>query len=538
MAKSKGFVETLVQRVMGYGDSEKDSAWISAKRFPELKDPANMACGDLKEYNEAYETCKKINSELKDARKGSCPNPESRPDPGGETAPYYIPIEELPGNATNLTLVTDNFRATDYPGEYPRPIMLEDDELERRCDFFNGTWRFCPRVNQERLEFLNTTNPQGYYQCDVRHFVAAVRCGFVDIGTLGRENSLDGPGKGKAKKPKTRVRYPGLVHTANEAYPIHGVCTDNMAREGAQPTSPNSYGFVKLPAVAHHLAVYPEATGHFFNQLPRLFLLLSVLPPDVPILVKRHKLMMEIIDILIKVGLVGRDRFIALDPPRIYTAKTVFFAGEMGRLPGEERWNTLPVERCAFGMAMHRELLRTLLVDGLDMQTDHEHLEVLVVDRSDASNRARSVSNHCDMMKKLSELLPHAKVREFVGTKVPFEAQIRAFMRADLLIAPHGAAIGLSGFMRPGGAILEIAYPLKRWPAIFMSTALSAKLKYYLYFGDKGKHSGPIHVNAHQVAQLAVKAAEDMGRYKTRSTRSRPLKAPALRSKCPNMRDD
>ena len=91
--------------------------------------------------------------------------------------------------------------------------------------------------------------------------------------------------------------------------------------------------------------------------------------------------------------------------------------------------------------------------------------------------------------------------------------QIKSFMRADLLIAPHGAAIGLCGFMRPGGAVMEIGYPLRRWPAVFMPVALSAGLKYYLHIADRGKHSGPLQVNANEVAKLAVMAAKDMGRF-------------------------
>ena len=89
-------------------------------------------------------------------------------------------------------------------------------------------------------------------------------------------------------------------------------------------------------------------------------------------------------------------------------------------------------------------------------------------------------------------------------------------MRADLLIAPHGAAIGLCGFMRPGGAVLEIAYPLRRWPAIFMPVALSSGLKYYLSFASKGKHSGPLTVKTSEVASLAIEAAKDIGRYQVK----------------------
>ena len=89
-------------------------------------------------------------------------------------------------------------------------------------------------------------------------------------------------------------------------------------------------------------------------------------------------------------------------------------------------------------------------------------------------------------------------------------------MRADLLIAPHGAAIGLCGFMRPGGAVLEIAYPLRRWPAIFMPVALSSGLKYYLSFASKGKHSGPLAVKTSEIASLAVQAAKDIGRFQVK----------------------
>ncbi len=91
--------------------------------------------------------------------------------------------------------------------------------------------------------------------------------------------------------------------------------------------------------------------------------------------------------------------------------------------------------------------------------------------------------------------------------------KIKSFMRADLLIAPHGAAIGLCGFMRPGGAVIEIGYPLRRWPAVFMPVALSAGLKYYLHLADKGKHSGPLQAGIGDVVKLAVMAAKDMGRF-------------------------
>ena len=117
------------------------------------------------------------------------------------------------------------------------------------------------------------------------------------------------------------------------------------------------------------------------------------------------------------------------------------------------------------------------MVGPMKMERVHQHLEVLVVDRRDAQDRARSIGNHCTVMNLLKKLLPHAAIREFVGSKIPLEEQIAAYMRADLLIAPHGAALGLVGFMAPGGAVLEVAYPLRKWPAVFFPVALGAKLQ-------------------------------------------------------------
>ena len=94
-------------------------------------------------------------------------------------------------------------------------------------------------------------------------------------------------------------------------------------------------------------------------------------------------------------------------------------------------------------------------------------------------------------------------------------------------------AIGLCGFMRPGGAVLEVAYPLRKWPAVFMPVALGAQLRYYLSFGEKGKHSGPITADTNEVSNLAVKAAKQMGRWGVQPDPNfKPGRAPALASYC------
>ena len=72
------------------------------------------------------------------------------------------------------------------------------------------------------------------------------------------------------------------------------------------------------------------------------------------------------------------------------------------------------------------------------------------------------------------------EIKEFVGSTMPFAAQVKAFAWADVVIAPHGAALGLCVYMRPGGAVVEIGYPKRELPLIFMATALSAQLEYFM----------------------------------------------------------
>ena len=70
---------------------------------------------------------------------------------------------DLSKPVANVTLVTDHLVPSPFASEYPRPIMLSDrhddgsDTVRSICKRFNGTWRFCPTVSQERLEFFNTT---------------------------------------------------------------------------------------------------------------------------------------------------------------------------------------------------------------------------------------------------------------------------------------------------------------------------------------------------------------------------------------------
>ena len=167
-------------------------------------------------------------------------------------------------------------------------------------------------------------------------------------------------------------------------------------------------------------------------KLPRLFFLLKVLPEAVPIIINRFSLSEALVKLLVRLEIVKSNRFLPLQP-NLYFAQKIFFAGEMGRHRESGDWYSLAVERCSFGLAQHRTIMREFLAEPLGMHdTSHAHLEVLVVDRRDATNSARAVSNHCPMMQALKDALgPYAAIREFVGSTMPLEDQVRfAFFQA------------------------------------------------------------------------------------------------------------
>lgn len=91
-------------------------------------------------------------------------------------------------------------------------------------------------------------------------------------------------------------------------------------------------------------------------------------------------------------------------------------------------------------------------------QADPEgKLRVVVVHRKDAGSRM--INNHDEMVQKIQEGLPgDVVVSTFVGSEHDAEDTLKIFSNADILVAPHGAALTFCSVMRPGGAVIEIAY--------------------------------------------------------------------------------
>jgi hypothetical protein len=102
-----------------------------------------------------------------------------------------------------------------------------------------------------------------------------------------------------------------------------------------------------------------------------------------------------------------------------------------------------------------------------------------------------------------------------VGAEHDVESTIRTFANADLLIAPHGAAITFTAAMRRGAAVLEIGYSGRgdmMWPGnYFHSMVVGSGLDYYMTLAD-GEYSSPLHVDVDDVAKLALRALEGVRR--------------------------
>jgi hypothetical protein len=87
----------------------------------------------------------------------------------------------------------------------------------------------------------------------VRDFVAKVHCAYID----GRQTV-----------------FGGIVYDHNRRFPVHA------AHPGDTSLDANSHydRVVRFKSLSHNLAVYPFATAHTFERLPRLFLLIKTLP--------------------------------------------------------------------------------------------------------------------------------------------------------------------------------------------------------------------------------------------------------------------
>jgi len=385
-------------------------------------------------------------------------------------------VDDLTKETAHVELLSDSHVPQRF-SKPPQPIMSSQAKLAALCPKYG--WRFCPKPNRGS-EDVN------WYTCEARQFVGKVHCAYIDNqGTI-----------------------PGMVYDSERTYPVHG-CHPHKLNFQPQPLKK----VVKLKSVAHNLAVYPTGFAHVMAQLPRLIHLVQTIPEDVPILLAPSSARDGFVKLLHDLGVLDKKRILDWKADTVYHADTVYYAGEMGRGKGtQQEWNTLKKEFCSWALVMPRKRLQALFsslhaaprnessvsssssllgVAGGVQAPARAPARVLVVHRKDASGGRRMCKNHASMLAALkAEYEPNAVFTEFVGANHNMRESIELFASSDVVVAPHGAALGFLAFMKPGAACVEIGYKdLKgmKFPApYYMALALSVDVAYFLSMAEGG----------------------------------------------------
>lgn len=355
---------------------------------------------------------------------------------------------------------------------------------------------------------------QRWSTCVVDRFVARIQQGQV---TLSR--SPQGP-PGNA-----------LVSNKTHSFPLH-LNDLKRSQDGAKIrrfTGP----------IAHSFGSLSLSTAHLINQIHRLVTVARNVPPRTIILTLDTRLHREFVKLFQSRRVVPDDvSFEFISPAKqkgtqIFTAPSVYFAGEavavdndyLPALSPTHRWYTLEKEICSWQLASNRSEIRHLL-DRHEAPDTASSFEALVVSREDATSR--SVRNHKGLVSTVREALSEASrqvnVRVFVGRNHNVESTELFWRRADLVVAPHGAALAFMLFMRPGTHVIELGYhvggsgPRRNydlaalggskgmpWPApYYWVIAVSSNVNLYASMSS-GSYGGAMTANLTDVAQLIRK---------------------------------
>lgn len=407
----------------------------------------------------------------------TCPSAREDMPPAGRLRVVSDPTLE-----SDVEIVADKLVLSNYPNDHlPPPQMTSSEKFPEFCNSLarvSDSWRrVCPQGSMAE---------HGWGSCDVRQLVIKVNCAYLDTDPL----------------------IPCMAYDRTRTFPVHG---NHPARTKFQPLKWPPTKIQEFDALGHAVAVYPHPKGgaaHFFNQLPRLFMILNAIPPDVPVLVPKHSASDKIVDILVNRGwLKDRSRIIDWDKSTVYYANTLYFVGEMGRGNATSmKWDSLGVEKCSWALALPRSTMQqSFQVRGAPRRPKPM---ILVVHRSDASFQRRMIDNHAAVMTSIRDMLPECEILEFIGSQHSMDATIDMFNAADVVVAPHGAALSFACFMQPDKAIVEIGYNEygkgKGMPfpvTFFYAIALSVGARYYLSMAQ-GHYQGRLQADPDDIAIL------------------------------------
>ncbi|KAJ8611017.1 hypothetical protein CTAYLR_007059 [Chrysophaeum taylorii] len=399
--------------------------------------------------------------------------------------------------------------------------------------------RICPAPASKQKA---TREARQWSACRVKRFVAAVTNGEV---TVARDKPAGG----------------AIVANRTHAFPVH--LNTIMSSPRTKITSR-----FDVP-IAHTFGGLSVHAAHLINQIPRLVALARNVPRGTKVLVFNTRLHREFVDLFRRRDVIPQHLEIKFVPPaaRTFSAPTVYFAGEA--VETEKGWYTLEEEICSWQLTTNRTEIRDLLDAGLGKEDtvgddapvvcrapgrDDCGVEALVVSREDATSR--SVKNHDDLLRAVRTALADSTrcavtVRVFVGRDHRVAATERIWRRADLVVAPHGAALAFMLFMRPGTHVIELGYYYSDpsttswkkkkkeetnnngalalsnangmpWPApYYWVVAVSASVHLYASMA-RGSYGGPMTANLSDVARVVANRVAPALRF-SRSKRQQRL---------------
>ena len=270
----------------------------------------------------------------------------------------------------------------------------------------------------------------------------------------------------------TLSRDSAIVRNKSHSFPLHLLdLPDNFRSTSDQhftvPIAP-TFGTLSIHA------------AHMINQIPRLATVAAHVPADCVLLVLDTRLHREFVELFKKAGMIKNPVHYVKRQSVTFHAPSIFFAGEAVGVTSKKTiatdkvndWYTLKEEICSWQLTSNRSDIRRKLDQGLpyyqddnrttstefsSTETSSRVIEALIVSREDAKSRA--VENHAALVGAVKAALPDgANVRVFVGKDHTVESTERLWRQADLVVAPHGAAIAFVVFMRPKTLVIELGY--------------------------------------------------------------------------------
>ena len=186
-----------------------------------------------------------------------------------------------------------------------------------------------------------------------------------------------------------------------------------------------------------------------------------------------------------------------------------------GSRKGTSGWRSADEEYCSWYQALPADLLRQDIWKWLDA-TDNVELvpapkakaparKIVVVHRVETTRR--QVKNQEELMAGLNSAFSGDEVVEFVGKENTIKQSFSLFRSADLVIAPHGAALLFELGMTPKANVIELQFEDQRRNShltydFFRLTASNLDVKYALSICN-GTFNGGLKANVADVVRLA-----------------------------------